>query len=204
MLFSSQPSRASTMTAQSRFPVPSPADAEVARASSERLAAFLHRDRRLTLSVTGAHGQEAVELPASVGPLLLEILRDMAAGSAVAVLRKDAELTTQQAADFLDASVLYPAPLRDLLLDSPYRTSTVRSGPMPSTKGGPARCCVAGPNLRQPASSAPAVSWTPTSGTLWFQASRNWCPQFGCPIPTTATSSPRRYAAKRTSFLPLI
>ena len=92
------------MTAQSRFPVPSPADAEVARASSERLAAFLHRDRPLTLSVTGAHGQEAVELPASVGPLLLEILHDMAAGSAVAVLRKDAELTTQQAADFLNVS----------------------------------------------------------------------------------------------------
>ena len=92
------------MTAQSRLPIPSPADAEVARASSERLAAFLHRDRPLKLSVTGAHGEEAVELPASVCPLLIEILRDMAAGSAVAVLRKDAELTTQQAADFLNVS----------------------------------------------------------------------------------------------------
>ncbi|MCE2426422.1 MAG: excisionase family DNA-binding protein [Pseudomonadales bacterium] len=92
------------MTVQSRFPDPSPLDAEVARASSERLAAFLHRDRPLTLSVTGAHGHEAVELPASVGPLLMEILRDIAAGRAVAVLRKDAELTTQQAADFLNVS----------------------------------------------------------------------------------------------------
>ena len=92
------------MSAQSRFPDPSPTDAEVARASSERLAAFLHRDRPLTLSVTGAHGHEAVELPASVGPLLMEILHDIAAGSAVAVLRKDAELTTQQAADFLNVS----------------------------------------------------------------------------------------------------
>ena len=92
------------MAAQSRFPDPSPADAEVARASSERLAAFLHRDRPLTLSVAGAHGHEAVELPASIGPLLMEILQDIAAGRGVAVLCQDAELTTQQAADFLNVS----------------------------------------------------------------------------------------------------
>ncbi len=98
------PSRGNAMTVQSRFPDPTPADAEVARTSSERLAAFLHTDHALTLSVTGVHGREVVELPASVGPLLMEILQDIAAGSAVAVLRKDAELTTQQAADFLNVS----------------------------------------------------------------------------------------------------
>lgn len=92
------------MTARSRFPDPSPADAEVARASSERLAAFLHRDRPLTLNVTGTDGNESVELPVSLGPLLMEVLQDIAAGSAVVVLRKDAELTTQQAADFLNVS----------------------------------------------------------------------------------------------------
>lgn len=92
------------MTAQSRFSDPSPADAEVARASSEHLAAFLIRDRPLALRVTDADGQEAIELPASVGPLLVQILQDMAAGSTVAVLRKDAELTTQQAAKFLNVS----------------------------------------------------------------------------------------------------
>ena len=92
------------MNAQSRLPLPSPADAETARASSERLAAFLHGGRPLKLSVASAHGEEVVELPTSICPLLLEILQDMAAGSAVAVLRKDAELTTQQAADFLNVS----------------------------------------------------------------------------------------------------
>ena len=92
------------MTAQSRFPVLSPADTEVARASCQRLAALLHGDRPLTLNVTGTHGEETVKLPASVGPLLLEILEDMAAGSSVAVLRKDAELTTQQAAAILNVS----------------------------------------------------------------------------------------------------
>ena len=92
------------MTAHTRSPAPSPADAEVARASSERLAAFLRTDRALTLSVASAHGRETVQLPPSVGALLLQILEDMAAGSAVAVLRRDAELTTQQAADYLNVS----------------------------------------------------------------------------------------------------
>ncbi|MXX22771.1 MAG: helix-turn-helix domain-containing protein [Rhodospirillales bacterium] len=92
------------MTAQSRFPVLSPADTEVARASCQRLAALLQGDRSLTLNVTGAHGEEAIILPAPVGTLLLEILEGMAAGSPVAVLRKDAELTTQQAANVLNVS----------------------------------------------------------------------------------------------------
>lgn len=74
------------------------------REKKGRFAALLHGDRPLTLNVTGAHGEEAVKLPASVGALLLEILEDMAAGSSVAVLRKDAELTTQQAADVLNVS----------------------------------------------------------------------------------------------------
>ena len=69
-----------------------------------RKVALLHGDRPLTLNVTGAHGEEAVKLPAPAGARLLEILEDMAAGSSVAVLRKDAELTTQQAADVLNVS----------------------------------------------------------------------------------------------------
>ncbi len=79
-------------------------DIEVARASSERLASLLRTDRPLTLRVTSAHSKEVVDLPACAGPLLLEILESVAAGSAVAVLRRDAELTTQQAADFLNVS----------------------------------------------------------------------------------------------------
>ena len=111
------------MTAKSSLPEPSPADADVARTSSERLAALLHRDRPLTLSVTDARGNEAVELPASVGPVLVEILQDIAAGSAVAVLRKDAELTTQKAADFLNVS-------------RPFLVSLLETGTVPFRKVG--------------------------------------------------------------------
>lgn len=97
-------------TFENTMPMPSPspplssADIEVARASSERLASLLHANRSLSLRVTSANNEEVVDLPACAGALLLEILEDMAAGSAVAVLRKDAELTTQQAADFLNVS----------------------------------------------------------------------------------------------------
>ena len=65
---------------------------------------MLHGDCPLILNVTDANGEEAVKLPAPVGALLLKILEDMAAGNPVAVLRKDAELTTQQAADILNVS----------------------------------------------------------------------------------------------------
>ena len=92
------------MPAHARSPAPLSSDVELARVSSERLAALLRKDRALTLSVAGDHARETVELPPSVGVLLLEILEDMAAGSAVAVLRRDAEVTTQQAADYLNVS----------------------------------------------------------------------------------------------------
>ena len=92
------------MIAPTRSPFPSSPDAEVARASGERLAAFLRKDHALTLIVASDHSRETVELPPSVAALLLEILEGMAAGSAVAVLRRDAELTTQQAADYLNVS----------------------------------------------------------------------------------------------------
>ena len=99
-----QSQHSSAMTAHTRSPVRSSSDADVARASRERLAAFLRTDRALTLTVACDHARETVELPPSVAALLLEILEDMAAGSAVAVLRRDAELTTQQAADYLNVS----------------------------------------------------------------------------------------------------
>ena len=88
----------------SRFPLLSSADVDAARTSCQRLARFVRPGRALTLSVADENREEVVRLPAPVGELLMEILEDMAAGSAVAVLRGDAELTTQQAADFLNVS----------------------------------------------------------------------------------------------------
>ncbi len=92
------------MPSPSRSLAPSSAEIEAARASRDRLTSFLHTGRPLTIHVANAGGEDIVELPATAAELLLEILDDMAAGSAVAVLRTDAELTTQQAANFLNVS----------------------------------------------------------------------------------------------------
>ena len=54
---------------------------------------------------------------------------------------------------------------------------------MPSTKSRFARCRVAGQRLRQAASSASAVSWTPTSGTLWFLGFEELVPAIRLPDP---------------------
>ena len=96
-------------------------DIEAARASSNRLATLDRSgDRPLTLRIAGKRGEDTVELPAPAAELLVQILENMAAGSPVAVLRNDAELTTQQAADFLNVSRPF---LVDLLEagDVPFR-----------------------------------------------------------------------------------
>ena len=83
---------------------PSREDVELARASGQRLAALARRGRPLTLQLREAGREETVELPAAAVKLLAAILEEMAAGRAVAVAPREAELTTQQAADFLNVS----------------------------------------------------------------------------------------------------
>ena len=118
-----KPTRGATMDTPTRPTVPSTADAEVARASSERLRALLCADRAPSLLVSGAHGREAIELPASIGGVLLEALEGLASGSAVAVVRKDTELTTQRAADLLNVS-------------RPFLVGLLESGAIPFHKVG--------------------------------------------------------------------
>ena len=82
---------------------PSRDEVELARSSGERLAPLARLDRPLTMRVRGAE-EETIELPAGAVKLLVEILEDMASGRAVAIVPQNAELTTQQAADFLNVS----------------------------------------------------------------------------------------------------
>ena len=58
----------------------------------------------MTLRVRDDGREETIELPASAVRLLVEILEDMASGHAVTIVPQNAELTTQQAADFLNVS----------------------------------------------------------------------------------------------------
>ncbi len=83
---------------------PSKEDVELARASGQRLAPLARRARPLTLRVRDAGKEETIELPAAAVKLLQAILEDMASGRAVTIVPQNTELTTQQAADFLDVS----------------------------------------------------------------------------------------------------
>ena len=93
------------MAAATLMSVPSSKkDIERARASGRRLARLARRGYPLTLRVRAAGGEETLELPAGAVKLLQAILEDMASGQAVMIVPQNAELTTQQAADFLNVS----------------------------------------------------------------------------------------------------
>lgn len=89
---------------QNRFE-PSPADVELARASSQVLARRLIKEPAENLALRLEDGSgESIRIPASATRLLSDILSEMAAGNAVALTPIEAELTTQQAADLLNVS----------------------------------------------------------------------------------------------------
>lgn len=84
--------------------LPSESDVELARTSGQRLAPFARLGRPVKVSVVDEGQEESIELPASAVRLLVELLEDMAAGRAVTIVPQNTELTTQQAADFLNVS----------------------------------------------------------------------------------------------------
>lgn len=82
---------------------PSDRDTELARDASRRLARLLASPAHSSLRISGG-GDEPIALPESAVRLLAEILEQMAAGHALSLIPVHAELTTQQAADFLNVS----------------------------------------------------------------------------------------------------
>ena len=85
--------------------LPTEEEARLARDGSRRLAAVIDVTASPNVSIGG--GAEAIELPASAARLLVELLAQMGQGNAVQVVPVHAELTTQQAADFLNVSRPY-------------------------------------------------------------------------------------------------
>lgn len=82
--------------------MPTRADAELAQVSSRTLAAIVGpaAAERLRVMI----GRETIEVPVSAMKLFAEVLAQMALGRAVQIVPHNAELTTQQAADFLNVS----------------------------------------------------------------------------------------------------
>jgi len=82
--------------------LPSAKESELAQRSSRLLAACIGHGEAARLRVI--EGNETIDVPVSAMRMLVEILNQMAQGNAVSIVPIHAELTTQQAADFLNVS----------------------------------------------------------------------------------------------------
>jgi excisionase family DNA binding protein len=92
-----------TPTGPQATSAPTEDDRRLAGEASRRLAAFPATATRLEIHAV-SQSDEVVEIPAAVLPLLRQVLDQFADGTPVAVLADDAELSTQQAADYLGVS----------------------------------------------------------------------------------------------------
>jgi excisionase family DNA binding protein len=87
--------------------IPNDHDARMAGEASRVLAAYVSTRRELELHIdlkdeTGR--AEHMVLPPSVARMMQRILTEMAQGNAITIIPMNAELTTQEAADFLNVS----------------------------------------------------------------------------------------------------
>lgn len=87
---------------------PNDDDRELARAATSQLARLLETGNKVgVLVLEEGKADILVELPVSASRLLVGVLKELARGNALTVLPRHSDLTTQQAADFLNVSRPY-------------------------------------------------------------------------------------------------
>lgn len=112
-------------TAKTNDPfVPSENDAKMAGEASRILAAYVssRKELHVELKDDGKKAEHMI-LPPSVIRMMQRILTEMAQGNAITVMPMNAELTTQEAADFLNVS-------------RPFIVKQIESGTIPHRKVG--------------------------------------------------------------------
>lgn len=116
------------MSATSRRPPQFPSDEEIVQAkeASRQLARLLPADHRPLCLVTDDNQHEMISIPPGAVRLFMEVLTQLGQGRAVTILPKKVELTTQEVADYLNAS-------------RPYVVKLVESGKLPARAVGTRR-----------------------------------------------------------------
>lgn len=109
------------MSAAIDYQLPTPEDEAVAIKSSRQLAAILGKGEESRLRLYDGH--ETYEVPTKAIRLLADILQAMSRGEAFSVIPIHKELTTQEAANFLNVS-------------RPYLVGLLEAGEMPYHKTG--------------------------------------------------------------------
>jgi excisionase family DNA binding protein len=92
-----------------------PSDQDAARAQEVRRALEKHKagHKTMRVQITAGKKTEPLDLPPVVARLLMDILKETAAGHAVTLVPLEPEITTQQAAELLNVSRPYVVGLID-------------------------------------------------------------------------------------------
>ncbi len=116
------------MSATNSQPPRFPTADEVAQAqeAGRQLARLLPKDQRPLRLVTDANQHEMIAIPPGAVRVFLDVLTQLGQGRAVTILPKKAELTTQEAADYLNVS-------------RPYVVKLITTGKLPARMVGTRR-----------------------------------------------------------------
>lgn len=84
--------------------VPNESDYEFTKLMSDKLS-HLNKTKKISLNIlTEDKLQESIEIPKQVYQMLIEIFSQVSEGKTVSLVSTESELTTQEAADFLNVS----------------------------------------------------------------------------------------------------